>query len=421
MSSSRWVDFKEVKAAVSIRQVLDHFGIEYREVREGKLTLACPIHEGSNPRAFHVDVEKGTFKCFTGCRKGGNVLDLMMELEDLPIREAALKLQELFMGEGDEDRAPARRRARSASTRSGDRRRSSGGSRRSAGASGRRAGRSPSRRSRSGARRAQTPSRRRVEASDEQGGQHERDEVDDLHQEDEHDQDGDRGDAGARGRRTAARPPRASGLRRPARAPQGRVSQPDPNPPLSLNLPLRREHPYLEQRGIGPQAVAEFGLGYCPRGILAGRIAIPIHNPDGELVAYAGRHPKGKAPRYKFPSGFHKSLELYNLHRAKHEAAAHGLVVVEGFFDVIVLWQLGVPNAVALMGTELSTAQEALLVQHTNRVILLLDGDEAGRSAAQELLPRLATRLFVKTVELPDGVQPDSLEPGGPVLKGLMV
>ncbi len=137
-------------------------------------------------------------------------------------------------------------------------------------------------------------------------------------------------------------------------------------------------------------------------------------------MAYAGRHPKGKSPRYKFPSGFRKSLELYNLHRAKHEAPQHGLVLVEGFFDVIVLWQLGVPNAVALMGTELSAAQEALLVQHTDRVILLLDGDEAGRSAMQELLHRLAKRLFVKAVELPDGVQPDSLEQGDPVLKGLV-
>jgi len=166
--------------------------------------------------------------------------------------------------------------------------------------------------------------------------------------------------------------------------------------------------------------VSQFGLGYCPRGILAGRIAIPIHNPHGDLVAYAGRHPKGKAPRYKFPSGFHKSLELYNLHRAKHEAPQRGLVLVEGFFDVIALWQLGMPNAVALMGTELSTAQEALLVQHTDRVVLLLDGDEAGRSAMQELLPRLARRLFVRTVELPDGVQPDSLEQGDPVLKRLV-
>ena len=49
------------------------------------------------------------------------------------------------------------------------------------------------------------------------------------------------------------------------------------------------------------------------------RIVIPIHNREGELVAYAGRSIDGSEPRYKFPAGFHKSLELFNLHRVTGE------------------------------------------------------------------------------------------------------
>ena len=98
---------------------------------------------------------------------------------------------------------------------------------------------------------------------------------------------------------------------------------------------------------------------------MAGRIAIPIHNEQGELVAYAGRWP-GEPPdgegKYKLPAGFHKSLVVYNLHRAKDHAKEQGLIVVEGFFDCMRLHQAGIPNVVALMGSSLSEEQEALLV-----------------------------------------------------------
>lgn len=427
MPSSRWVDFKEVKANVSIEQVLNYYGIPYKEARGNKLLLACPLHEGDNPRAFHVDLSKNVFKCFTGCKKGGNVLDLMMALEDLPIRDAALRLQELFMDDAAQDDAPtSSRRSQRTTRRSGGRRRLKGRSARSGGASGARAGDSPTRTPERGTRRAGSTSRR---GRDDRGDQYERDEEHEADgagdfdekepvDEDENAQGDDaahpRGRAIGRGAGLPARPPRR-------RDRQARGEDVPVNPPLALDLRLRREHPYLERRAVTQEAIREFGLGYCPRGILAGRIAIPIHNPRGELVAYAGRHPKGNAPKYKFPSGFHKSVELYNLHRAKAHAIEHGLVLVEGFFDVIVLWQLGVPNAVALMGTELSAAQEELLVAHTDRVVLLLDGDEAGQSAMEELLPRLARRLFVKVVELPDGVQPDGLGSDSSVLEHWIV
>jgi len=138
---------------------------------------------------------------------------------------------------------------------------------------------------------------------------------------------------------------------------------------------------------------------------MAGRIVIPIHNADGELVAYAGRTIDGSEPRYKFPAGFHKSLELYNLHRVTGELS---VIVVEGFFDCMKVAQAGYP-CVALMGCSMSQAQEDLLARF-GQVVLMLDGDETGRGAAEEIADRLQRTVFrVERIELPDGVQPDQL------------
>jgi hypothetical protein len=120
----------------------------------------------------------------------------------------------------------------------------------------------------------------------------------------------------------------------PANAPQGAPGGPEkatgeerkirPNKPLGFSLTLDPDHPYLKERGLTPELIATFGLGYCGKGSMAGRVCIPIHDGDGALVAYAGRWvgpeedlPEGKG-KYELPAGFHKGLELFNLHRAKH-------------------------------------------------------------------------------------------------------
>ena len=67
---------------------------------------------------------------------------------------------------------------------------------------------------------------------------------------------------------------------------------------------------------------------------MSGRVVIAIHNERGELVAYAGRSTDNSEPKYKFPAGFHKSLELFNVHRAitcAAESVARCTVVVEVF------------------------------------------------------------------------------------------
>lgn len=189
------------------------------------------------------------------------------------------------------------------------------------------------------------------------------------------------------------------------------------NKPLTFELKgLDGRHPYLKERGLTKATIDHFGLGYCSRGMMKVRVAIPIHNERGELVAYAGRWP-GEPPegveRYLLPSGFVKSAVVFNLHRAKELAQAQGLVVVEGFFAVFKLHQAGFANAVALMGSSLSERQRDLLVATLGaqgKIILLFDGDDAGRACQAQCLEELAGQLYVKVFRLPDGQQPDHLD-----------
>jgi len=192
------------------------------------------------------------------------------------------------------------------------------------------------------------------------------------------------------------------------------------NKPLNFQLKnVNPEHPYLVDRGISKETAEAFGVGYFSgRGSMSGRVVIPIHNERGELVAYAGRAIDDGEPRYKLPAGFHKSLELYNLHRAIGESEAAGrVVVVEGFFDCMKVSQAGFP-CVALMGSSLSEAQEELLARHFKNAHLVLDGDEAGRRATDECLVRLGRRMWVRAVVPPDGKQPDMLT--GEEIAGLL-
>ena len=195
------------------------------------------------------------------------------------------------------------------------------------------------------------------------------------------------------------------------------------NPPLKFTLTLDVGHPYLEER-VDPETIREFGLGFLPessRSMMKGRVCIPIHNACGELVAYAGRYPAaeppGDVPKYLLPKSFEKMATLFNLHRV--DPASKWVVIVEGFFGAMRLHRLGVP-VVALMGTAISPAQIALLeARKTKFVYLMLDGDDPGREAVDALLPLLTRSFLVKVIDLPDGMEPDTV-PAEVVPSGLM-
>lgn len=180
------------------------------------------------------------------------------------------------------------------------------------------------------------------------------------------------------------------------------------NRPLSFALQhIDHTHPYLKKRGITEETARTFGVGIFPgKGGMHGRCVFPIHNAKGELVAYAGRSIGETEPRYKFPAGFHKSQELFNLQRVAGDLS---VVLVEGFFDCMKVSQAGYP-CVALMGSAMSGVQERLLAEKFSNIVVMLDGDKPGRAATQTISDRLQQLVFkVETVELPDGVQPDQL------------
>ena len=178
------------------------------------------------------------------------------------------------------------------------------------------------------------------------------------------------------------------------------------NKPLTFTLTgIDPTHPYLRNRGISAGTARQFGTGFFPgRGSMAGRIVIPIHDESGRLVAYAGRSFDGAEPRYRFPAGFMKSAILFNLHRVSSDE----VVVVEGFFDCLNVWQAGLQNVVALMGSSLSAQQERLLSRF-KRIILFLDGDDAGVQATKVIADRLVRSRFVRAVKIAGGEQPDEL------------
>jgi DNA primase len=170
-------------------------------------------------------------------------------------------------------------------------------------------------------------------------------------------------------------------------------------------------HEYIAARGVSLATARLFGIGYYHgHGYFSGRVVIPIHNPAGQLIAYAGRSINGEEPKYRLPPAFRKSSELFNLHRAAREPCRR-VLVVEGFFDCVKVHQAGFPNVVAMMGCSLSGQQADLLIRHFAEAALLLDGDEVGERATAKIAATLSGTMRVYRGRVPQGRQPDELVP----------
>jgi DNA primase len=207
-------------------------------------------------------------------------------------------------------------------------------------------------------------------------------------------------------------------------------AKPKANAPVLINEPLNFElknldsaHPYLADRGFTLETVVHFGLGFCLRGMLKDRIAIPLHNAEGKLVGYAGRVIDDGTitednPRYRFPGArerdgkffeFRKTLFLYNGFRFKNPL--NELVVVESFTSVWWLTQ-NHPHVVATMGADCSNEQTALivsLVKPNGRVWMISDGDPAGERFALSVLTKVSPHRFIRWVKCDEGKQPTDL------------
>ena len=329
MPRAPFVDFKAIKEAVSMEQVLKRYDLLHQFKRSGdSLSGPCPIHKGENPTQFRVSISKNVWNCFSECKHGGNVLDFICKMENVSVHAAALKAVEWFNLDAE---TTTGRRERDNSVAE------------------------PT---------SESPAPRRAESS----------------------------------------------------VPDEPIV---PNKPLKFRLEkLEREHAYLSERGLTLETVIDFGAGYCSKGMMAGRIAIPIHNPDGEVVAYIGRfagEPPEGTPKYKLPQGFRKSLELFNVDRASKEQPEKPLVIVEGFFGCMAVHQSGHRKVVALMGSAMSSAQEEHIKRITSAqslVIVMLDEDEAGKAGREDIAVRLSRFCFVKVHQFEEsGQQPEDLSP----------
>lgn len=306
---TEWVDFKSIKAKVSMETVLSHYDVRLRRVGADEFRGKCPLPTHSSARSndsFSVSFTRNVWSCQSASciaarsgRVGGNVFDFVAEMERCSIRQAALRLQHSLT----ENQMPLATSTNKEPT-------------------------------------PYTPENR----------------------------------------------------------------------PLSFTLcNIDHQHPYVVSRGLSDQTSRYFGVGhYDGNGFLHGRVVIPIHNEQGELVAYAGRAIDQTEPKYRLPAGFRKSQVLFNLHRAIR-SGDRTLILVEGFFDTFKIHQAGHHNVAALMGSKLSDRQADLIGTYFDHVVLMLDADEAGKAATAAAATALSPIIAVQIVELASGSQPDQL------------
>lgn len=147
----------------------------------------------------------------------------------------------------------------------------------------------------------------------------------------------------------------------------------------------------------------------------SGRIIFPIFSPNGRVVAFAGRileNREGTAKYLNSPESliYIKGKILYGLSFAKDEIRRQDkAILVEGYMDLISLYQSGIKNVVAVSGTALTEDQVLLLSRYTKNAVLLFDADTAGIKASMRSIELLLKRdMEIKIVSLPSGEDPDS-------------
>lgn len=167
-------------------------------------------------------------------------------------------------------------------------------------------------------------------------------------------------------------------------------------------------------RGISVQTLKYFNAFYTNQvEKLQDRIVFPISDVTNEIKVFVGRHTLSNAnPKYiNYPSGI--QLPLFPSYLKQF---SHSIVLVEGIFDMLNLYDKGIKNAICCFGTNTlqNNISEKLLpfkAQGVTNVYILFDGDEAGEKAAKQLKPLLEKQEFiVEMLKLPDGVDPGELD-----------
>ena len=203
---------------------------------------------------------------------------------------------------------------------------------------------------------------------------------------------------------------------------------------------------YLRQRRLKKATVDTFLLGYAPPGnaLLAHlgskyplqllqdvglvgvkddhhydwfreRVIFPIHNHKGKVIAFGARAMGEAQPKYlnsPETTWFNKRYELYGLHQAM-QTRERTLLVTEGYMDVIKLWQHGIKNAVAALGTAIGETHISQLKKRAEKIYFSFDGDTAGQKAARKALEAVFSQHDKqhewRFMFMPAGEDPDSL------------
>lgn len=378
-TSKPWISRDAVFQALEMNDVLEHYGISSGQGQRSSFRVHCPFHEDDRP-SCSVNTDAKVFNCFA-CGEQGNVLDFIAGLEDLdPSSDFRAVLEKAIEILGHN---PTAKRASK-----------------------------------------QQNVKCKPKSSKYAG--------------DNIQQNSEVGDADPLAGKTNSKTKKDRQGKPPKRAGHGADVGQAVNVDNSLELepnrilegpafPLKLDHhnPWLKQRlkaiGMSSDDAVRLGIGYETRSnaLMAGRICFPIHNSNGELVAYAGRWASDecddkdgkKQERYRLPSGFKKQLELYNLAQVVSAFSDNKhLVIVEGFWSALRLSSLNIP-VVALMGLTISQSQIALLKHHDiSHLTLMLDGDDEGRKASQKLLKQLSPYFFLRNTDLNEDNKPDDVD-----------
>ncbi|ORU93739.1 MAG: DNA primase [Cycloclasticus sp. symbiont of Poecilosclerida sp. N] len=220
---------------------------------------------------------------------------------------------------------------------------------------------------------------------------------------------------------------------------------------LKQHATADRAKKYLKNRGLTGEVAKVFQLGFAPSGwdnLLSSlgqdkesldvlrelgllitnennrtydrfreRIMFPIRNKRGQTIGFGGRILDSGEPKYlNSPETplYHKGREVYGLHEAlKSSSKIQHIVLVEGYLDVISLYQQGICNTVAALGTAITREHIDLLFRSVSELIICMDGDSAGQKAAwramTNALPALRRGRTIRVLVLEQGEDPDSV------------
>lgn len=318
-----YIDWKKLKERVSLRDILDHYGLL------GDLTEAAHGFEGVCPfcesRSFKANTEKNAWFCFGACKTkaeanggqtGGNILDFVACMEEVSVKKAAELIVEWFL----EYPAP-----------------STTGTRQSA------------------------PPAQRKNAPTADAKKH-------LKKEGETDVLRHRSPKEPAPKSKEIQNVPEAGAVREGRARSASSDDAEhlsgrSNPPLPFILKsLDVEHPELARLGFKRETLVHFGAGYFTgKGLMHGKVALPFHNKDGVLVAYVGYTLENGT--FTYPPAFDRRLELYNYPRgAVASGRDHlGVLLVTDLLVVLRLYELGVSQVLALPSEEIHAPQLDLL------------------------------------------------------------